>query len=111
MILSALLSIVFFSMAIYSVVFVSRASARYLLLLVYCAAIFFVWNPQSTTLIAHFFGIGRGLDFVIILLTVAIANGLIIIVRHLNSQHQSISELARYIAIRDAQVPTRDLDN
>lgn len=105
MILTSLLSIVFFSMAIYSVVFVSRASVRYLLLLIYCAAIFFVWNPESTTVIAHYFGIGRGLDFVFVLLSVAIVNGLIVIVRHLNSQHQSISKLARHIAIRDASVP------
>ncbi len=111
MILSSLLSIVFISMAIYSLVFIHRASIRYLLLVVYGAAIFFVWNPESTTVIAHSFGIGRGLDFVIILLTVAMVNGLIIIVRHLNSQHQNISKLTRYIAVRDAREPKSDLND
>lgn len=111
MILSALLTVVFFSMAIYSVVFVNRVSIRYLLLLIYCAAIFFVWHPESTTVIANFFGIGRGLDFVFILLTVAIINGLLIVVRHLNSQHQSISKLTRHIAIRDARVPALNSDD
>lgn len=106
MILATLLSVIFFSMAIYSIVFVSRISVRYLLLFSYCAAIVFVWNPELTTVIAHFFGIGRGLDFILVLLSVAIVNGLVIIVRHLNSQHQSISQLTRHIALRDARDPT-----
>ena len=106
MVLAIILSVVFFSMAIYSIVFVSRISIRYLLLSSYCAAIFFVWDPELTTVIAHFFGIGRGLDLILVLLSVAIVNGLVIIIRHLNSQHQSITQLTRHIALRDARNPT-----
>jgi len=106
MIFAALLSVVFVFMALYSMAFVRSATVRYILLLIYGAAIYFVWSPDVTTIIAHYFGIGRGLDFVLLLFSVAIANGIFFVVRHLNSQHQSITKLARYIAIRDARHPT-----
>lgn len=106
MIFAALLSFIFVFMAFYSVVFVRRAAVRYVLLLAYGAAIFFVWSPDTTTVIANYFGIGRGLDFVLVLFLIVIINGIFFIVRHLNSQHQSITRLARHIAIRDAHTPS-----
>ena len=111
MILTSLLTIIFVFMAFYSVVFVHRAAVRYVLLLAYSLAIFFLWNPELTTVIANFFGIGRGLDFVLVLFLVAILNGIFFIVRHLNSQHQNITKLAQHIAIRDARPPTSRSDN
>lgn len=110
MILTSLLSIVFVFMAFYSAIFVRRAAVRYVLFFSYSAAIFFVWNPNKTTIIANYFGIGRGLDFVLVLFFVAIVNGTFFIVKHLNSQHQSLTKLTRHIAIRDARCP-RDSDN
>lgn len=111
MILTSLLTIVFVFMAFYSAIFIHRAAVRYVLLLAYSSAIYFVWNPESTTVIANFFGIGRGLDFVLVLFSVAIVNGMFFIIRHLNSQHQSITKLSRHIAIRDAHLPTSCSDN
>ena len=105
MILTSLLTVVFVFMAFYSAIFVRRTVLRYSLLVAYIAAIFFVWNPDETTIIANYFGIGRGLDFVLVLFSVAIVNGTFFIVNHLSSQHQSITKLARYIAIRDACNP------
>lgn len=105
MILTTLLTMVFVFMTFYSVIFVRRAAVRYVLLVAYVAAIFFVWNPNETTIIANYFGIGRGLDFVLVLFSVAIVNGTFFIVKHLNSQHQSITKLTRHIAIRDARNP------
>lgn len=93
-------------MVFYSVIFVHHTLVRYVLLMAYSFAIFFIWNPELTTVIAHFFGIGRGLDFVLILFSVVIVNGMFFIVRHMHSQHQSITKLARHIAIRDAHSPT-----
>lgn len=110
MILTSLLTAVFVFMAIYSAIFVQRAAVRYVLFLAYIAAIFFVWNPNATTIIANYFGMGRGLDFVIVLFFVAIVNGTFFIVKHLNSQHQSITKLTRHIAIRDARPPCRSSD-
>lgn len=111
MILILFLTIVFVFMAFYSIVFVHRTIVRYVLLLAYSLAIFFVWNPELTTVIAHFFGIGRGLDFVFVLFLVAIVNGMFFIVRHLNIQHQDITKLAQHIAIRDANPPISRNDN
>ena len=111
MILTLLLTLVFVFMAFYSIVFIHRAGVRYVSLFAYSAAIFFVWSPESTTVIAHFFGIGRGLDFVLVLFSVAIINGMFFIVRHLNSQHQDITKLAQHIAIRDARTPFSRSDN
>lgn len=111
MILTSLLTIVFVFMMFYSIVFVHRPVVRYVLLSAYSLAIFFVWNPELTTVIANLFGIGRGLDFVLVMFSVAIVNGIFFIVKHLNSQHQSITDLARYIAIRDARPPASRSDN
>ena len=105
MILTSLLTIVFVFMAFYSAIFVRRAAVRYLLFFAYFAAIFFVWNPNETTIIANYFGIGRGLDFVLVLFSVAIVNGTFFIVKHLSSQHRSITKLTRHIAIREARNP------
>ena len=105
MILTSFLTLVFLFMAFYSAIFVGRSVIRYTLFFLYASAIFFVWNPDTTTIIARFFGIGRGLDFVLVLFSVAIVNGSFFIIRHLISQHQSITKLARHIAIRDARSP------
>lgn len=102
MIVTLILTVIFVFMALYSVLFVQRAILRYFLLLSYIAAILFVWNPNITTKIANIFGMGRGLDFILVLFSVAIINGMFFIIKHLNSLHQSITKLARHIAIRDA---------
>lgn len=103
MMLASLLTVVFIFMALYSAIFVRRSSVRYALFFAYIVAVFFLWNPDETTIIANYFGIGRGLDFVLVLFSVAIVNGTFFIVNHLNSQHQSITKLTRHIAIRDAR--------
>ena len=110
MILTSLLTIVFVFMAFYSAIFVRRAAVRYALFFAYSAAIFFVWNPNETTIIANYFGIGRGLDFVLVLFSVAIVNGTFFIVKHLNTQHQSITKLTRHIAILEARNPRHSGD-
>jgi hypothetical protein len=109
MIFTSFLTAIFVFMAIYSIVFVHRVTFRSTLLFVYGAAIFFVWNPNATTVVANFFGIGRGLDFVFVLFLVAIVNGIFFIVKHLNAQHQSITRLTRHIAIHEAQKSSRTL--
>jgi hypothetical protein len=102
MILAVLLTVVFVFMAFYSVVFVRRIAIRYVILLAYSVSIVLVWNPGATTIIANYFGMGRGLDFVFVLFSVAIVNGLFFMTKHLNAQHQSITKLARHIALKDA---------
>jgi hypothetical protein len=105
MIFSSFLTMVFVFMTLYSSVFVKQPAVRLLLIFCYASAIFFIWIPDATNTIAQYFGIGRGLDFFLILLSVSIVNALIFIVRHINSQHQNITKLARSVALRDATSP------
>lgn len=111
MILALFLTIVFVFMAFYAVVFIRRTWIRYASLFTYSAAIFFVWNPELTTVIAHFFGIGRGLDFILTLFSVSILNGIFFVIKHLNLQHRNVTKLAQHIAIRDAKLPFLGSDN
>lgn len=103
MIFSIFLSAVFLFMAVYSFVFIPRHDLKVLLTLAYLAGMFFVWHPETTNDIANFFGIGRGLDFFLILLSVAIVNALVLLVRHMNAQHRALTQLARHIALQEAR--------
>lgn len=107
MIFSVLLTFVFLFMAVYSFAFIRPNAVRFLLCLAYLVGIYFVWNPEITSTIAHFFGIGRGLDFFLILLLVAIINALVLLARHINAQHRAITNLARYIALQNARSGNR----
>ena len=104
MVLAVFLTLVFVFMAVYSFVFIRRDLIRYLSLVIYAAAIFFVWNPNATTVIANFWGVNRGIDFVLVLLSIALMNGILICAKHISSQHQQITKIVRHMAIRDARV-------
>lgn len=106
MIFNIFLMIVFLFMAVYSFLFIQPRAIRLLTSTVYLGGIFFVWNPEASTTIAKFFGIGRGLDFFLILLSVAIVNALVLLARHIHAQHQMLTRLTRYIAIKNAQLPS-----
>lgn len=103
MIFSIFLATVFLFMAIYSFAFIRPRSIRLLLCVAYLAGIYFVWKPAASTIIASAFGIGRGLDFFLILLSVTIVNALVLVARHINAQHRALTKLARYCALQDAQ--------
>jgi hypothetical protein len=103
MIFSLLLTVLFMFMAIYILVFIRSRFIRVLLGAAYVTAIYFVWSPESTNTIAHFFGIGRGLDFFLILLSIAIVNALVLLARHINVQHQALTRLSRHIALLNAR--------
>jgi hypothetical protein len=105
MILSSFFTVLFVFMAFYGALYFQRTVARYVVILFYAAATFFIWNPFATNLIANYFGIGRGLDLFLMLFSLIIINVIFIMARHLFSMHQQITKLARYIAIRDARNP------
>lgn len=105
MIFSIFLTAVFLFMAVYSFVFLQPRALRVLLAVAYIAGTYFVWDPEATTAIAHLFGIGRGLDFFLILLSVALVNALLLLARHVNAQHRAITKLTRFIAMQNAQGP------
>lgn len=103
MIFGIFLSAVFLFMALYTLTFIRLRTIRLLLGLAYLAGIYFVWNPDASTTIARIFGIGRGLDFFLILLSVAIVNALVLLARHINAQHRALTKLTRHVALKDAR--------
>lgn len=111
MILVLLLTGIFIFMAFYSVIFVHNTLIRYILFFIYITAIVIIWNPGIATIIAHYFGMGRGIDFIFVLFSVVVVNITVFIVKHLNFQHRSITKIARYIAINNAQTPEHYKNN
>lgn len=103
MIFNFFLAAIFLFMAIYIFVFIKQLATRVILCTAYLAAIYFVWNPDTTTTIAHYFGIGRGLDFFLILLSVTIVNALVLVLRHLHMQQRQLTQLARKFALHNAR--------
>lgn len=101
-----ILTVVFIFMTAYSFVSIKSTTMRPIVCLAYFSAIFFVWNPDLSTKIANLFGIGRGLDFFMILLFVAIINSMILVAQHIHSQHMAITKLARSFALSRAQKQT-----
>jgi hypothetical protein len=71
--------------------------------------IYVAWFPDSTSRMAHWVGIGRGVD--LMLYVWIMASGLLILVLHLKliAQQRQLTELARHVAIRAARVPTHPL--
>jgi hypothetical protein len=105
MIMSSFLTFIFLVMAVYCVVAVKSPLFRWTLLCGYILAIFFVWNQEKTTVIANFLGMGRGLDFALILLCIAIMNVLLFVISHLTMQHRMLTNLARHIALTSSTEP------
>jgi hypothetical protein len=106
MIMSSFLTFVFFIMALYCIVSVKSPVFRCALICGYLIAIFFVWNQDKTTVIANFLGIGRGLDFALVLLCIAIMNVLLFVISHLSMQHRMLTKLARHIALDNSSEPS-----
>lgn len=105
MIFKTYLSIIFLFLAIYSYVYFSSFIIRIVCFAGYAGTILLVWNPDLSTNIAAAFGIGRGLDFFLILLSITLLNGLLIVMTYLSKQHQYITRLVRINAIENAIKP------
>lgn len=93
----------------------STAIKRILALLAALAAILAILFPATLTVIANFFGIGRGAD---LLLYVSIVGGLLFVVALVRSKARSdarVTQLARAVALmearlREPQQPTHHSD-
>jgi len=109
MLLSGLLTAIFGFMAFYSVLFVQRKIFRYTLLLFYGFTIYFIWHPEATTTIAQSVGMGRGLDLIFVLFSVAIINGGLFGIKHVSAQHKKVTQLIRHGAIQEAIKPNEAL--
>lgn len=103
MVFVILLTTIFVFMIAYSFISINSVPVSALLCSAYAAGIYFIWNPDATTKIANFFGMGRGLDFFVILLFVVILNALLFMARQIHSHHVAITKLARNIALRNVR--------
>lgn len=64
-----------------------------------------VWNPELTNRVAHAVGIGRGADLLIYLWIVLSLFVALRLHLQLRAQHESITLLARALALREAESP------
>jgi small membrane protein len=67
-----------------------------------------VVRPDDTSKVAHLFGIGRGVDLLLYLLIVTFVFVVINFYLRLRESEQRVTELARAVAIRDAELLNRD---
>jgi hypothetical protein len=90
---------------LYLAYFRSKLSDRLLGLLLMLAAWFSILFPDSTTLLAHLLGVGRGVDLIFYFFGLFTSFALILLSTHARTQSQQLTELVRHLAIRDARVP------
>jgi hypothetical protein len=64
--------------------------------------------PEATTWVAHLFGVGRGADLLLYALIVTFVFAVINFYLRLRESEQRVTELARAVAIRDAELLNRD---
>ncbi len=110
MIFSALLTVFLLSLIIYALLqhkqfpMVARTLPFVSLFGVYVA-----WFPDSTSRMAAWVGIGRGVD--LMLYVWIMASMLLFLVLHLKliAQQRQLTELARFVAIRGAALPSAPL--
>ena len=74
--------------------------------LVCMGGLYVAWFPDKTSDVAEWVGIGRGVD--LMLYVWMLASGMLILVLHLKlvSHERRLTDLARYVAIANAQVPS-----
>lgn len=76
-------------------------------LLVWCAAAGAIAFPQATALAAAALGISRGADLVFYCAILAMMAGFFLVYARLRRLEASVTELTRYLAIRDAREPSQ----
>ncbi|MDT5035006.1 MAG: small rane protein [Micromonosporaceae bacterium] len=67
-----------------------------------------VIRPDDTSTVAHWFGIGRGVDLLLYVLIVTFVFVVINFYLRLREGEQRVTELARAVALRDAELLNRD---
>lgn len=81
----------------------TRAWKKIALVALAITMIVVVFFPETTTQIAHFFGVGRGADLLLYLLTLAFISYAVNNYRHQQQDRDTINKLARKIALMDAK--------
>lgn len=108
MILGFILSLILTLMAVVCFVYLKSVWIRRFMLLLYLGSVVFVLYPSAGTSLANLFGIGRGVDFVLIVMSIALVNAVLLLARYLFSIQRNVTLMARYIAKRDATTVSDD---
>jgi hypothetical protein len=85
-----------------------RASKRIAFVAFIVVNIYAVLRPNDTTWIAQRIGIGRGTDLVVYLLVVAFVFGMLNTYLRQREISNHLTDLARTVALRDAELANRD---
>lgn len=85
-----------------------RASKRLAFGLFVIANIYAVLRPEDVTVVARFLGVGRGTDLIVYLLVVAFVFGMLNTYLRDREISQHLTNLARQIAVRDAELTRRE---
>jgi hypothetical protein len=85
-----------------------QASKRIALVLFALANVYAVMRPDDLTTVAHALGVGRGTDLVLYALVVAFMAGMFSMYQRFRVVDRRYTELARTVAIREAEVVNRE---
>jgi hypothetical protein len=92
------------ALLLYLAYFRSKFSDRLVGLSLLLAAWFSILFPDYTTLVANLLGVGRGVDLIFYFFGLFTSFALILLYTHARTQSRQLTELIRYLAIRDAVV-------
>lgn len=85
-----------------------QASKRIGLVLFAVANVYAVMRPDDLTAVAHVLGVGRGTDLVLYALVVAFMAGMFSMYQRFRVVDRRFTELARTVAIREAELVNRE---
>jgi hypothetical protein len=78
---------------------------KFALMIFALAGIYFVWNPEKMTELAHLFGVGRGADLVAYATTTLVFLTVVAGVIRERRANDTLTVLVRRLAIRHARAP------
>ncbi len=102
MIFSLALTIAFALLSLYTFVFFRGRMLGKSLLVLYAGAVVCLWLPDASTRLANLIGIGRGVDFGLMLFSVVSLNLTVFLIHHVHQLHRDVTLLARRFAISQA---------
>ena len=105
--LLSFLTLICVIMGIYVLLAIRAFVIGFLLSLVYLVTIILLWKPELSDAIATFFGIGRGVDLILIISVFTLANITFFVVRRLFIQNKNIIKIVRYLALAEAKMPSK----
>jgi small membrane protein len=103
----AVLSILYIFVRSSNAIYV-QASKRIALVVFAVANVYAVMRPNDLTAIAHALGVGRGTDLVLYALVVAFMAGVFSMFQRFRVVDRRYTELARTVAIREAELVNRE---